>query len=121
MLSVSTCTGLLRSSKASKALRFASVDNCLTAGGGGLIFVGGDRERTGRALRGVFSACGGADGETTGTAGGGALRDLGVPTTGDLAIGGATGVCLKGGAFRAEGGGCGDTAGTNTGSTTNES
>ena len=73
VLSVSTCAGLLRSSNASKARRFASADNCLTAGGGGLVFVGGDRERTGRALGGGFVGGGEADDESTDTAGGGAL------------------------------------------------
>ena len=83
--------------------------------------VGGDLERTGRAFEGGLCACGDAEDEWTGTTDGGALRDLGVLTTGDLAIGGAIGAWTGGDTSRAEGGGCGDTAGTNTGSTANES
>ena len=81
VLSVSTCTGLLRSSKASKARRLASADNCLASGGGGLTLVGGDLERTGRAFEGGFAGGGEADEDSIDTTGGGVLWDFDALTT----------------------------------------
>ena len=75
----------------------ASADNCLASGGGGLILVGGDLERTGRAFEGGFAGGGGeADEDSTDTAGGGVLWDFGASTTNGLGTGGAIGVAWLG-------------------------
>ena len=70
----------------------ASADNCRASGGGGLVLVGGDLERTGRAFGGGLAGGGEADEDSTDTARGGALWDFGASTTGGLATGGAMGV-----------------------------